>query len=209
MVALASALGAELAEYPDAETVWNEFADLAPNWSGIRYDRLEERASSGRAPTATIPGRRTSTRPHPARPNGKGKFFPVEYQPPIELPDSEYPLVLSTGRTLYHYNSARMTMREDGVHRQAEGAVLRDLARGRGAAGPARRRPGPARFAPRVARGAGARRRPRLPRPRLDGAPLRPGEGELAHARRRRLADRDAGVQGLAPCASSPLQLND
>ncbi len=50
-----------------------------------------------------------------ARPNGKGKLWPVEYQPPIELPDPEYPLTLSTGRTLYHYNSATMTMREDGI----------------------------------------------------------------------------------------------
>ena len=49
-------------EYPDAESVWDEFADLAPNWNGIRYDRLEESGSSGRAPTATIPARRTSMR---------------------------------------------------------------------------------------------------------------------------------------------------
>ncbi|HSG14296.1 MAG TPA: molybdopterin dinucleotide binding domain-containing protein [Gaiellaceae bacterium] len=52
--------------------------------------------------------------PAPARPGG-GKFYPVEYQEPIEQPDSEYPLVLSTGRTLYHYNSATMTMRESGI----------------------------------------------------------------------------------------------
>ena len=44
---------------------------------------------------------------HPSLPDGRGKFHPVEYQPPIEEPDSEYPFVLSTGRTLYHYNSAR------------------------------------------------------------------------------------------------------
>src|SRR6184192_1475878 len=50
-----------------------------------------------------------------ARPNGKGKFFPVEFQPPIEQPDTEDPIVLSTGRTLYHYNSATMTMRESGI----------------------------------------------------------------------------------------------
>ena len=61
------------------------------------------------------PGRCSCTRAHPALPSGKGKFFPVEYQPPIEEPDSEYPLVLSTGRTLYHYNSAGMTMREAGI----------------------------------------------------------------------------------------------
>ena len=53
-------------------------------------------------------------------PSGKGQFFPVEYQPPIEQPDSEYPFVLSTGRTLYHYNSATMTMREEGVSQKQE-----------------------------------------------------------------------------------------
>ena len=42
--------------------------------------------------------------------------------------------MLSTGRTLYHYNSATMTMREDGDHREAGRAVLRDLGRGRGCA---------------------------------------------------------------------------
>ncbi len=52
---------------------------------------------------------------HPSLPSGKGKFHPVEYQPPIEEPDSDYPFVLSTGRTLYHYNSGGMTMREDGI----------------------------------------------------------------------------------------------
>ena len=53
--------------------------------------------------------------PRPALPTGRGRFVPVEYQPPIEEPDSEYPFILSTGRTLYHYNSANMTMREPGV----------------------------------------------------------------------------------------------
>ena len=53
--------------------------------------------------------------PRPALPSGRGRFFPVEFQPPIEEPDSEYPFVLTTGRTLYHYNSANMTMREPGV----------------------------------------------------------------------------------------------
>ena len=51
----------------------------------------------------------------PAPALGKGRFFPVEYQPPIEQTDSEFPIVLSTGRTLYHYNSATMTMRESGI----------------------------------------------------------------------------------------------
>ena len=33
---------------------------------------------------------------------GKGKFQPVEHIPPDELPDAEYPMVLSTGRRRYH-----------------------------------------------------------------------------------------------------------
>jgi predicted molibdopterin-dependent oxidoreductase YjgC len=112
---LAKALGVHWPEYPDAESVWNELADLAPAWYGVRYDRLEENGMQWPAPEIGHPGTQVLHAPAPARPPGRGKFFPVEYQRPIEEPDSEYPLVLSTGRTLYHYNSATMTMRESGI----------------------------------------------------------------------------------------------
>jgi formate dehydrogenase major subunit/formate dehydrogenase alpha subunit len=112
---LAKALGANWPDYPDAESVWNELADLAPNWYGVRYDRLEENGIQWPVPEIGHPGTPFLHAPRPARPGGRAKFFPVEYQRPIEEPDSEYPLVLSTGRTLYHYNSATMTMREEGI----------------------------------------------------------------------------------------------
>jgi formate dehydrogenase major subunit/formate dehydrogenase alpha subunit len=112
---LARRLGADWPEYASAEDVWNEFADLAPLWSGIRYDRLDEVGLQWPCLDENDPGTPYLHAPRPARPSGKGKFYPVEYQPPIEEPDSEYPFVLSTGRTLYHYNSAGMTMREAGV----------------------------------------------------------------------------------------------
>jgi formate dehydrogenase major subunit/formate dehydrogenase alpha subunit len=115
VVALAHALGCDWPEYPDAESVWNELADLCPNWFGIRYPRLEEHGMQWPCPALDHPGTQYLHAPHPSRPNGKGKFHPVEYQPPIEEPDADYPFVLSTGRTLYHYNSATMTMREDGI----------------------------------------------------------------------------------------------
>jgi len=114
VVDLANAMGAGW-EYTSAEQAWDEFADLSPNWSGIRYDRIEENGIQWPCPDRSHPGSKFLHAPHPENPSGKGKFFPVEYQPPIEQPDSEYPLVLSTGRTLYHYNSATMTMREPGV----------------------------------------------------------------------------------------------
>jgi predicted molibdopterin-dependent oxidoreductase YjgC len=114
VVDLANALGAAW-DYPTAEDAWNEFADLAPNWSGIRYDRIEDVGLQWPCTDRDHPGSMYLHAPAPARPSGRGKFYPVEYQPPIEQPDSEYPFVLSTGRTLYHYNSGGMTMREEGV----------------------------------------------------------------------------------------------
>ena len=119
VVDLANALGANWS-YASAEDVWNEFADLSPNWSGIRYDRIEDVGLQWPCTDRDHPGSPYLHAPAPARPSGRGKFYPVEYQPPIEQPDSEYPFVLSTGRTLYHYNSAGMTMREDGVKQKQE-----------------------------------------------------------------------------------------
>jgi predicted molibdopterin-dependent oxidoreductase YjgC len=115
VILIAKALGAHWPDYPDAESVWNELADLAPAWYGLRYDRIEENGMQWPVPEMGHPGTQFLHAPAPARPGGRGKFFPVEYQAPIEQPDSEYPLVLSTGRTLYHYNSATMTMRESGI----------------------------------------------------------------------------------------------
>ena len=115
VIQLARALGAGWPDYPDAEAVWDELADLSPNWHGIRYDRLEETGLQWPCLDRDDPGSQYLHAPRPSRSNGKGKLWPVEYQPPIELPDSEYPLTLSTGRTLYHYNSATMTMREAGI----------------------------------------------------------------------------------------------
>ncbi len=114
VIQLARALGADWPDYPDAESVWNELADLSPNWYGVRYDRLEENGIQWPVTEIGGPDTKFLHAPGPAR-QGGGKFYPVEYQEPIEQPDSEYPLVLSTGRTLYHYNSATMTMRESGI----------------------------------------------------------------------------------------------
>jgi predicted molibdopterin-dependent oxidoreductase YjgC len=120
VVDMAKAMGGSWPEYATPEDAWNEFADLAPLWTGIRYDRIEEVGLQWPCTDREHPGTPFLHAPSPARPSGRGKFYPVEYQPPIEQPDSEYPFVLSTGRTLYHYNSATMTMREEGVVQKQE-----------------------------------------------------------------------------------------
>ena len=40
---------------------------------------------------------------------GLGWFYPAEYVPSAELPDEEYPIILMTGRILYHYTTRAMT----------------------------------------------------------------------------------------------------
>jgi predicted molibdopterin-dependent oxidoreductase YjgC len=124
VVDMAKALGGSWPEYRTAEEVWDEFADLSPLWTGIRYDRIEEVGLQWPCTDRDHPGTPFLHSPSPSRPSGKGKFYPVEYQPPIEQPDSEYPFVLSTGRTLYHYNSATMTMREEGVVQKQEDPLV-------------------------------------------------------------------------------------
>ena len=46
---------------------------------------------------------------------GKAPFQAVAYRPSAELPDTDYPLLLSTGRTLYHYNAGTQTIRAKGA----------------------------------------------------------------------------------------------
>ena len=197
VVDMAKALGGSWPEYRTSEDAWNEFADLSPLWTGLRYDRIEEVGLQWPCTDLDHPGTPFLHAPSPSRPSGKGKFYPVEYQPPIEQPDSEYPFVLSTGP-----HALPLQLGDDDHARgrgrpEAGGSVRRDAPRRRGRARDRGRRLGAARLAARRARGAGGHRRARLPRSRLDGAPLRAGEGELAHARRRRPAHRDAGVQDV------------
>jgi predicted molibdopterin-dependent oxidoreductase YjgC len=47
---------------------------------------------------------------------GKGKFFPIEFKEAAELPDEEYPLLLTTGRVLYHFHTGTITRRSKGLN---------------------------------------------------------------------------------------------
>jgi predicted molibdopterin-dependent oxidoreductase YjgC len=55
---------------------------------------------------------------------GKGYFHPVSFKEPAELPDSEYPFILTTGRTLWHYHTGTMSRRSKTLNeRVPEGYV--------------------------------------------------------------------------------------
>ena len=89
--------------YAGPEAVMQEISALTRIYHGVTYDRLEKTGLQWPVPDITHPGT-----PY-LHENGQftcglGWFTPVEYHPPAEGPDAEYPLVLTTGRQLYHYN---------------------------------------------------------------------------------------------------------
>ncbi len=111
---VARAAGYDMPHYRDAGEVFAEYASLTPKIAGISYQRLEENIAGLQwpCPDSSHPGTPTLHQSGPMI--GKAPFQAVDYRPSAELADNEYPLVLSTGRTLYHYNSATQTRRDPG-----------------------------------------------------------------------------------------------
>jgi len=101
-------------DYAAPEQIMTEIAALAPSYAGVSHARLQSGETfQWPVKDATHPG---TTILHVGKfPRGLGKFTPVEHISPAELPDDEYPLVLSTGRVLYHWHGGEMSRRAQGL----------------------------------------------------------------------------------------------
>ena len=101
-------------DYQDTAEIMTEIAALTPIYAGVSHQRLRD----GDSPQWPVKGM-----DHPGTPilhvgqfsRGKGLFNPVEHIPPAELPDKDYPTILSTGRVLYHWHGGEMTRRSKGL----------------------------------------------------------------------------------------------
>ena len=102
-------------EYRSAEDVFMEMAEVTPSYSGISYDRLDQEGGiQWPCPTPDHPGTPYLHKDTFVR--GKGLFHSIEFIPPAELPDRDYPLLLTTGRVLYHFHTGTMTRRDEGLN---------------------------------------------------------------------------------------------
>jgi len=111
---IAKKLGAKGFDFAQPSQVMDEIASLTPSYAGITYQRLEKCGLQWPCPDKDHPGTPIL---HMARfVCGLGKFVPLEYKPPAELPDPEYPLILTTGRSLYHYHTGTMTRKVAGLN---------------------------------------------------------------------------------------------
>lgn len=113
-------------EQPHLETpadVYAEMASLCPKFAGISHERIEK--GGGLQWPVTSPDAPSTEYLHKGGVlRGKGLFQGVEFRPPFEQEDPEYPLILSTGRTLYHYNAATQTRRSDGLTKKQPEAFV-------------------------------------------------------------------------------------
>jgi formate dehydrogenase alpha subunit len=94
--------------------IMGEIAYLTPSYGGISYERLETSGLQWPCPTPEHPG--TPILHSKQFTRGKGRFIPLEYKPSAELPDDEYPLVLTTGRSLFQYHTGTMSRKVSGLN---------------------------------------------------------------------------------------------
>ncbi|MCB9567161.1 MAG: formate dehydrogenase subunit alpha [Myxococcales bacterium] len=103
-------MGAPGFEFSSVEAVFEEFASLTKNYRGLTYEHLGATGKLWPCPdpvhtdgTVVLFGE--------SFPSGRGKMVAAEFAPPAELPDDEYPVILTTGRLLEHWHTGTMTRR--------------------------------------------------------------------------------------------------
>ncbi len=108
--------GGEGWDYGSPAEVMEEIATLTPIYGGITHDRLGGSGLQWPCPEADHPGTPYLHKEKFA--SGKGRFVPADYRPPAEQPDDDYPLLLTTGRVLFHYHTGTMTRRSPTLTEQ-------------------------------------------------------------------------------------------
>ncbi len=99
--------------YTAVDDIWDEITGLTPDYYGVRYQRIAEKGIQWPCPTCEHPGT-----PYLHSEGdcvcGLAHFTAVEWRGPAEPPDERYPLVLTTGRRLWHYHTGTQTRHSRG-----------------------------------------------------------------------------------------------
>jgi len=105
--------------YKSAEEIFNEIAKVTPSYGGMTYARLEKpEALHWPCPTAEHPGTPILHKEKFSHPDGLGIFTPIEWKAQAEVPDAEYPFLLTTGRCIWHWHTGSMTRRSPNLERE-------------------------------------------------------------------------------------------
>lgn len=93
--------------YEEPSEVLDEMGRLVPEYAGVKYYRLEKEGLQTPVWDENHPG--TPYLFAETFPSGRGKFHPLEYRPTVEMPDDEFPFILTTGRVLEHWHGGTLT----------------------------------------------------------------------------------------------------
>ncbi len=105
--------------YKSAEEIFTEVSKVTPSYGGMDYTRLEKpEALCWPCPTKEHPGTPILHKEKFTHPDGLGIFTPIEWKPPAEVPDKDYPLILTTGRCIWQWHTGSMTRRSESLERE-------------------------------------------------------------------------------------------
>jgi len=105
--------------YESPKQILEEINQVTPQYAGITWERLDKVGIQWPCPDASHPGTPILHKEKFTR--GKGKFFLTPFIESKELPDKTFPLLLTTGRQLYHYHTSTMTGRVAGLEELCPG----------------------------------------------------------------------------------------
>ena len=111
---IARKMGGKGFDFNYPSEIMDEIARLAPSYGGISFSRLEKESLQWPCPTPEHPG--TPILHTSIFSRGKGQFIPLQYRPSFEQPDRDYPLLLTTERSLFQYHTGTMTRRSAGLN---------------------------------------------------------------------------------------------
>ncbi|MEP6691784.1 MAG: molybdopterin dinucleotide binding domain-containing protein, partial [Gemmatimonadaceae bacterium] len=101
--------------FANAAQVLDEIARVTPSYRGVSFERLHGAGLQYPVPDATHPGTDFLFADGFPTEDGRGTLVPVEFLPPAELPDDDFPFSMNTGRQLYHWHTGTMTRRSTGL----------------------------------------------------------------------------------------------
>lgn len=111
--------------YKSSDDIFNEIMQVCPGYLGITHEKLSH-------PDGVLwpcisekdPGTSILYKERFCHPDGKGVFCPVEWKIPSELPDSNYPFRLTTGRVIWHWHTGTMTRRSKNLADEVNEAYI-------------------------------------------------------------------------------------
>ena len=118
---IANAMGSDW-NYQNTRDITKEINELTPQYGGITWERVGRKGLQWPCPTIDHPGTPYLHKGKFAR--GKGLLSPIAFKEPDELPDDDYPLILTTGRVLQQFHTGTMSRKTEGLNNIAGPMVM-------------------------------------------------------------------------------------